>query len=235
MLRVENGISLSKMQLAQYCGIPLDEEFSLADEQLDAIPVKISGDTIPLDRVYANRSEIKSLDYAQKLYKQKERIARADLLPNVALAANYLITNPNVANGIHNNFGSTWNIGVVVNIPLLHWGESIHLLNAARSETTIAGHRLAETQEKIELQVKQSVFKQSEAMRKLRFSQKNLEKAEENLRFATLGFQEGVIPASNLLEAQTAWLSANSDKIEAEIEAKMSEIYLQKAMGTLRD
>ena len=231
MLRVENGISLSKMQLAQYCGIPLDEEFSLADEQLDAIPVKIAGDTIPLDQVYANRSEIKSLDYAQKLYKQKERIARADLLPNVALAANYLTTNPGVVNGFENRFGSMWNVGVMVNIPILHWGESIHLLNAARSETTIAGYKLAEAQEKIELQVNQSVFSQSEAMRKLQFSQKNMEKAEENLRFATLGFQEGIIPASNLLEAQTAWLSANSDKIEAEIEAKMSEIYLRRAMG----
>ena len=235
MLKVENGISLSKMQLAQYCGIPLDSVFSLADEQLDAIPVKISGDTIHLDQVYANRSEIRSLDYAQKLYKQKERIARADLLPNVALAANYLTTNPSVVNGFETRFGSMWNVGVVVNIPLLHWGESIHLLNAARSETAIAGYRFAEAQEKIELQVNQSVFNQSEAIRKLRFSQKNLEKAEENLRFATLGFQEGIIPASNLLEAQTAWLSANSDKIEAEIEAKMSEIYLRRAIGMLGD
>lgn len=48
-----------------------------------------------------------------------------------------------------------------------------------------------------------------------------------------IGFKEGVIPASNLLEAQTAWLAANSDKIDAEIEAKMSEINYQKAIGKL--
>ncbi len=233
MLKVENGISLSKMLLAQYCGIPSDEQFSLADEQLGAIPVTVSGDSIPLEQVYANRSEIKSLDYAQKLYKQKENIVRADLLPNVALTANYLATNPNVVNGFKNSFDFAWNIGVVVNIPLLHWGENIYLLNAAKSETIIAGYKMAEAQEKIELQVNQSTFKQSEAMRKLQLSQNNLEKADENLRYAMIGFQEGVIPASNLLEAQTAWLSANSDKIEAEIEAKMSEIYLQKATGVL--
>ena len=233
LMKVDNGISLSKMLLAQYCGISQDEAFSLSDEQTEEIPVSTVEDTIPLDRIYANRSEIKSLDYAQKLYKQKEKIVRADLLPNIALAASYLATNPSVENGFQNKFGFMWNIGVVVNIPLLHWGENIHLLNAAKSETAIAGYKLAETQEKIELQVNQSAFKQSEAMRKLQFSRKNLEKAEENLRYADIGFQEGVIPASNLLEAQTAWLSANSDKIEAEIEAKMSEIYLQKAMGML--
>jgi len=53
------------------------------------------------------------------------------------------------------------------------------------------------------------------------------------LKYATIGFNEGVIPASNLLEAQTAWLTAKSDKIEAEIDAKMTEVYLQKAIGQL--
>ena len=43
-------------------------------------------------------------------------------------------------------------------------------------------------------------------------AEKNLEKADENLRYATLGFEEGVIPASNVLEAHTAWLSAQSEK-----------------------
>mgnify|MGYP002233797932 CR=1 FL=1 len=33
-------------------------------------------------------------------------------------------------------------------------------------------------------------------------STKNMEKAEENLRYATLGFKEGVIATSNVLEAQ---------------------------------
>ena len=33
---------------------------------------------------------------------------------------------------------------------------------------------------------------------------KNMEKADENLRYATLGFKEGVIATSNVLEAQTA-------------------------------
>ena len=233
LLKVDNGISLSKMLLAQYCGISPDETFLLTDEQVATIPVKTIDNVIPLDQVFANRSEIRSLDYAQKLHKQKEKIVRADFLPNVAFAANYLATNPSVENGFKTKFGTTWNVGVVVNIPLLHWGESIYLLNAAKSETAIAEYKLADTQEKIELQLNQSLFNQSEAIRKLQFSQKNLEKAEENLRFATIGFQEGVIPASNLLEAQTAWLSANSDKIEAEIEVKISEIYLQKAMGTL--
>ena len=60
-----------------------------------------------------------------------------------------------------------------------------------------------------------------------------MDKAEENLRFANKGFKEGVIPTTNVMEAQTAWLSAQSEKIDAQIEVRLAQTYLQKAMGVL--
>lgn len=90
-----------------------------------------------------------------------------------------------------------------------------------------------EAREKVELQVNQSVYKVNEANKKLIASSRNMENAEENLRHANLGFEEGVIPALNLMEAQTAWVSARSGLIDAQIEVKLTEVYLTKAMGKL--
>ena len=90
-----------------------------------------------------------------------------------------------------------------------------------------------EAQEKITLQVNQGIFKQTEAQKRLAMSKKNMEKAEENLRYAEKGFKEGVIPVSNVMEAQTAWLSAQSEQIDAQIDVRLAQAYLQKAMGTL--
>lgn len=233
MLKIDNGIALSKMLLAQYCGIDQGNDFTLADEDRETLPFVEAADTTGTEALIADRSEIKSLNYASKIYKEKEKIVRAEMLPNVALTANYMGTNPNSRNGFENKFGFSWNVGLVVNVPLLHWGEQIHLLNAAKCETNIAGHKLDETWEKIELQVNQCQFKQTEAKRKLKLSEKNLERAEENLRYANIGFTEGVVPTSNLLEAQTAWLTAKSSKIEAEIEAKLAEVHLHRAIGIL--
>ena len=84
------------------------------------------------------------------------------------------------------------------------------------------------------MQVNQSAFKVNEAAKKLTMAKKNLEKADENLRYATLGFEEGVIAPSNVLEAHTAWLSAQLEKIDAQIDVKLTEIYLQKSLGTLK-
>ena len=61
----------------------------------------------------------------------------------------------------------------------------------------------------------------------------NLTKADENLRQAQLGFQEGVLTTSDVLAAQTAWLAANSEKIDAEIGIRMADTYLSKVLGTL--
>ena len=86
----------------------------------------------------------------------------------------------------------------------------------------------------VELQVSQASYKVNEAAKRLSMAEKNLEKADENLRYAKLGFMEGVIPTSNVLEAQTAWLSAQSDKIDAQIDVKLTEVYLRKSMGVLK-
>lgn len=232
LFKVDNGIRLSKMLLAQYCGLPLEEEYSLVDETNDEIAIA-DPELYDINEVYSNRSEVKSLHIAKSIYDQKVKVERAALMPNVALFGSYAGTNPSTKHGFEKEFGFDWHVGVLVNVPLLHWGENIYTMKAAKCEANIAQYKEDEAKEKIELQVSQSSFKQSEAIRKWEVSKRNLERAEENLRYATLGFKEGVIPASNLLEAQTAWLAAHSDKIDAEIEAKMSEINYQKAVGKI--
>ena len=116
----------------------------------------------------------------------------------------------------------------------MNWGEGMYKVKAAKAEANIARYQLADAKEKVELQVSQASYKVNEAAKRLSMAEKNLEKADENLRYAKLGFMEGVIPTSNVLEAQTAWLSAQSDKIDAQIDVKLTEVYLRKSMGVLK-
>ena len=84
------------------------------------------------------------------------------------------------------------------------------------------------------MQVNQSTFQVDEANKKLTMALASTQKADENLRMATLGFREGVISSTTVMEAQTAWLQAQSQKIDAEIDVKLSQVNLQKALGTLQ-
>lgn len=233
LVQVEDGLSLSKMVLCQLCGLPLDTEIRLADEEMEDLALPDTFTESNVNTALANREELKSLELASKIYRQKVNVARAGYLPSIGLTASYLFSNPSLFNGFENKFRGTWGIGVVVTIPVFHWGENIYKVRAAKAEANIARYRLDDAREKIELQVTQNSYKVNEAAKKLAMAEKNMEKAEENLRYANFGFREGVIPTSNVLEAQTAWLSAQSGKIDAQIDLKMSEIYLNKSMGTL--
>lgn len=234
LTKVEDGLSLARMLLCQLCGIDLSTPVVLEDEQIEDIPLGENPAEVNVETALANRPELHSLELATKIYKQKVNVTRAEHLPSVALMGNYMATNPSVFNSFENKFKGMWNVGVMVQIPIWHWGEGIYKVKAAKAEARIAQYQLDDVKEKIELQVNQSAFKVKEAAKKLVMAKKNLEKADENLRYATLGFEEGVIAPSNVLEAHTAWLSAQSEKIDAQIDVKLTEIYLQKSLGTLK-
>lgn len=232
--KVNNGLALTRMLLAQICGLPLEEEIRLADENLNDFPVSDQTVAADLSEAFMNRGELRSLDLAKKIYSRKERIVLSDMLPNVAFAANYFVTNPNVFNGFKNDFAGMFNIGVIVKVPISAWWEGSYKRNAARAETRIKALEWEDAREKIELQVNQSVYKVNEARKKLESTYRNMDSAEENLRHANFGFEEGVIPALNLMEAQTAWVSARSSLIDAQIEVRLTEVYLMKSLGKLK-
>lgn len=231
--QASNGLQLCKMLLCQLCGLPLENEIVLADETSENIKTNNTAIIADVNEAFANRSELKSLDLVTKIYEKKEAVSRSEMLPTVALVGNYIVSNPNSFNGFENKFGGMWNVGVMVNIPIFHWGERHQKLKAAKTETRIKQLEMEEAKEKIELQVNRESFKLNESQKKLRAAEKNKEKAEENLRYANLGFKEGVISATSVMEAQTAWYKANSDLIDAQIEMQLSQLQLTKAMGLM--
>jgi len=228
--KAEDGLNLSRMALNQLCGIALDDVYSLADQDLaqdNTTPL------IPIDQALSNRPEIKQLTQVENMAKANEKMMLSRFMPNIVLSGNYLVTNPNSYNGYKNEFGGMFSVGVVANIPLFHFGDRIHTLNAAKSQHRIATLELEETKEKMQLQIKQSSYKVAESLKKKVSTQHNIDQAEENLRYATEGFDAGVITSTDLLGAQTAWLSAKSEAIDANIDVKLCNLYLAKSLGTL--
>ena len=233
LTKVNDGLVLSRMLLNQLVGLPLNEQVTLADEQAEQIAVVELVPQLDVNAAVENRPELKILQNTVDLSKQSTNILRAGNLPQVALTGGYAVSNPNLLNGFQRKFGGFWNVGVMVRVPLWNWGDVMYKVRAAKGATSIANLELAEARDLIELQVNQSTFKVDEANKKLTMAQSNIQRADENLRMANLGFQEGVITPTTVMEAQTAWLQAQSQKIDAEIEVKLSQVDLQKALGTL--
>lgn len=231
LMKVEDGLTLSRMLLCQICGIDLNSQPVLADENNENLPTLHENVEADVQTAFSNRPELSQLETAQNIYNEKVKIERSAFLPQLALTGGYMISHPNVLNGFEKKFRGTWGVGVMLKMPIWNWGESKYKIRAAKAEAAIAGYKANEAREKIELQVTQDAFRVNEANRKLGLSLKHLGKAEENLRMAEIGFKEGVLPTSNVLEAQTAWLQAHSNKIDAQIDIKISRAAYNKSLG----
>lgn len=234
LLKVNDGLTLSKMLLCQLCGIPVNEQVVLAEEETDDLSVVETVPQVDVEQAAENRPELKMLQNVVDMGKQATNMLKAGNLPQVLLTGGYMVSNPNVFNGFEKKFAGVWNVGVLVRVPIWNWGDVAYKVRAAKGATTIATLQRDEIREKIELQVNQSAFKVNEANKKLEMAKASTERANENLRTANLGFREGVISSTTVMEAQTAWLQAQSQKIDAEIDVKLSQVNLQKALGTLQ-
>lgn len=231
--QVNDGLVLSKMLLCQLCGLPLDEQILLPEETQENLVVDTIVQPVDVAAGIANRPEMRMLQNTVDLSRQATNLLKAGNLPQVALVGGYTITNPSVFNGFEKKFGGMWNVGVLVRIPIWNWGDVAYKVRASKGATAIANLEMADAREKMELQINQSQFRVNEAFKKLEMARTNIERADENLRMANLGFQEGVIQSTTVMEAQTAWLQAQSQKIDSEIDLKLSQVNLQKATGTL--
>lgn len=234
LIKVNDGLTLSKMLLCQLCGLPVNEQITLADEENQELGLSEQTPVADVELAVENRPELKMLQNVVDISKQATNMLKAGNLPQVMLTGGYMVSNPNVFNGFQKKFAGVWNVGVMVRVPIWNWGDVAYKVRAAKGATAIATLQKNEAREMIELQVNQSSFKVNEAAKKLEMAKASTARADENLRMANLGFGEGVISSTTVMEAQTAWLQAQSQKIDAEIDVKLSQVNLQKALGVLR-
>lgn len=231
-IRAKNALRLARMALCNICGLPLDSSPTLADENIvPSVPESCSPLT---ENGIENRPELKSLKIACEISHQETRLTRSDYMPQIALTGGYLVSNPNITNGFRRRFEGMWNIGLVMKIPLWNWGERKYKIRSAKAKERIAEYTLHEAQEAMNLQLRQSQLMLSEAYERYEYAKSNINTADENLRNANIAFSEGMYTSEDVMQAQTAWLQAQSTLIDAFIGIKLARTQLLRVSGNLK-
>ena len=233
LTKVDNGVTLSRMLLAQLCGLPVNTMMTLADEGREDLNLSLAPSNFNLDEVYDKRHDVRSLELATKIYDQQVKVARSEMMPKLAAVAVLHATNPNSYDGFENRFGAGFSVGATLRVPLWHWGGLSNKVKAAQVEADVKRLELDDAKEKIALQISQAAFSYQEAFKTFEATKANLAQADENLRIAGIAFKEGMGTVDEVLAAQTAWLKANSEKIDAEINVQLTHEYLSKVMGSM--
>ena len=231
--QVINGLQLSKMLLADLCGLDEGTPFTLADEAtLElTLPSQTSHADEDLTLAIERRSEVRSLRLVDSIYRKRISLESSSLLPKVYGFASYSATNPNSFNGQKKEFGGQYYLGLMLEVPISDLFSGSFRRRTAQAEHRAKQLELAEARSKISLQMKQALRKADDARRSYDAAMKAVAMARENMRYAKVGYEEGVIPLLNYTMAQTAWMSAQDSLIDAQIQVLLSESKLKSILA----
>ncbi|RXK86277.1 TolC family protein [Filimonas effusa] len=235
IIRAEDGVTLSKLALAQLTGRNGQTGFLITDTIAGLFP-PVNRDT-GYAQLYQNRPEIRMMEKRIEAGQLQEKLLKADFLPSIGISAGGFgalgkeginPTDPG-KNGMASYYGM-----VSLSIPLLDWGGRKQKIKQQQFAIAAQQYQLQETKELLTLELQQAYIALNQAAKKVSFSEASLQQANENLKLSNDRFEAGTIVGKDVLEAQSIWQQAVTDMIEAKVSYKISEATLRKVQGVNR-
>ena len=191
-VKIQNGMDLVKMLLAQYCGLR-DTSFTLRYTTEAISPLSIKRDH---QQALLNTPEYQLLDKQVEATSLQKKMAVGENLPSVAVGAGY---------NYHNLLGSDQTFGMIfatVSIPLSNWWGGSHAIKRKKIAQQQAIDQRDDNAELLTIRMQKAWNDVEEAYQQLHIAERSIRQAEENLRLSRNCYQAGTTTMSDLLEAQ---------------------------------
>lgn len=227
LMRAENGVRLSRMNLCHVVGLPLYSDVEVEDS---SVPEELA--EVPLPDL-ASRPEYDLLTKQIKLKELQTVLVKSDFLPRVGVAGIMGYANGLELNGNKLLNHTALSALVSVSVPIFHWGEGRNKVRAAESERQMAALQRDQLEEKMSLEIEQSLQSLTESQARVVLTTRSLGQAEENLRESNDRYKAGMETLSSLLEAQVMWQQAYTELVRASSSARVAETRYLKAAGRL--
>lgn len=220
-LKVDNGITVTRLLLAQYAGLPLTGPFDIEAE--DPAPPE-SPDNWYTDPAAAaqQRPEARLLDKNIEAARQQIRMTRGKNMPTVGIGAGYLYHD---LTGADNDFATLF---ASVSVPLSGWWGGTHAVKREQLKKQQAQNDRRQAVEMLQVGITQCWNELREAYRQIRLAEKSIASAAENLRMSEDYFRAGTGSLTDLLDAQTLLQQSRDQYTDASAayRAKLAEYRL---------
>lgn len=223
LLKVNNGITLAGMALCQMVGVGYTEELQLTD----TIEVKVQHGQPFIDgTAVSGRKESHLLNLNVEAEKLKKKVLIGETLPHlmVGVGGSYgrLVFDQSKFNGL---------AFALLKVPITNWWETSYKIKQQNMLIQKAENDRADLSQKMELESRQAWNNLEEAASQVELMETTVQDAELNLETAKNNFQAGMIPVSELLEAQALYRQAQDQFIDAKISYKTSLLRYQLLGG----
>ena len=237
--KARNGADLCRMSLCRVIGVGGDIRPVPTDTLFrPSAPGELRADL-------EARPELRMLEQQVAIGEQQIRDARSAMLPTAGLSLGYtyygnikLQSMVDAGGGTYVPYTQEFRDGlglamVAVKIPIFHWGESRKKVRKARFELQHAQLDLQKNTRLMTLEVEQAIRNVEDGYRMIRTAELALSQAEENLRVMRNRHAAQMAPLTDLLDAQSQWQQAASNRIEAQTQYRIYETEYLRATGRL--
>ena len=237
-LKLQNGISIVRLLLSQYCGLR-DTSFTIDHSSLTIDHSATQMEKANNGQLSMFRSSsaglqgknVQCLPEYQLLQKQVEaaslqkKLAVGQNLPTVAVGAGY-----NYHNILENNhsFGMVF---ATVSVPISDWWSGSHAIKRKKIEHQKAVEQLEDNAQLLKIRMQNAWNGVEESYQQLQLAQRSIEQADENLRLNRNYYRAGTSKMSDLLEAQLLYQQALDKHTDAFADYQNKLLEYKQATG----
>lgn len=217
-LKLQNGISIVRLLLSQYCGLR-DTSFAISFQT--SVPPTIQ----------SMMSDVQSLPEYQLLDKQVEaahlqkKLTVGQQLPTVAVGAGY-----NYHNLLDNNHSFAM-VFATVSVPISDWWGGSHAIKRKKIEHQKAVEQLEDNAQLLKIRMQNAWNGVEESYQQLQLAKRSIEQADENLRLNRNYYRAGTSKMSDLLEAQLLYQQALDKHTDAFADYQNKLLEYKQATG----
>lgn len=239
--KAQNGSELCRLALCHVLGESFETQIIPTDTLIFI--------TAPeqLDESIAFRPEVKLLKQQIAVQEQQIKIARGNILPQIGLSAGYAYYGNIKLNGMTADPQGNYipftqklddGIGLVmasVSFPVFHWGEGLKKVKKAKLDLQNARLDLQQNSRLLTIELRQAIQNLTNGYHLVQTAELGSKQAEENLRVIRNRYTNGLSTLTDLLDAQSQWQQAESNRIESLTQYKIYETEYLRCSGQLSE
>jgi outer membrane protein TolC len=223
-----NNFEVAKLALGRAIGLPLGQQFELADT-LPYSDIHLLSVDDALHIAYKSRSDFRSALDSQKAAAQTLSAAKGERYPTVAVNGDYGDTGPTFGHS-HGDFA----FQAGIRVPLFTGGRIKGDITQAEAELRQRKAEAENVRGQIDYDVRTDFLNLNAAKEQVEVAKQNVALANENLGRSKDRFTSGVTDSVEVVQAEQALASANDQYITSLYNHNFAKLSLARALGMAR-
>ena len=217
-LRLQNGISIVRLLLQQFCGLR-DTAFVISANVDSPVDIQYSAFNVQSTteyQLFGKQVEATRLQTKMEIGKN---------MPTLAVGVGY---------NYHNLLDNDRTFGMIfatVSVPISDWWGGSHAIKRKKIEQQKAIDQLNDNTRLLQIRMQNAWNSVVESQQQLLLAQRSIEQAEENLRLHRDYYRAGTATMSNLLEAQLLYQQTLDKRTDAYADLQNKILEYRHAMG----